>query len=714
MSTFRIYKGQEGKKLHWKQHAKNITAFSIILLILTIFTALPAPKVFAVVTVSELSPNEGTVGTEVTVTGQISQVNGTYNIFFDDELVKTGSADTLTVFDIFFVPNATSGSHLVMLEDGTTGENDTANFTVLTEYIIGAVTPPHPKQLQEGANVTVIAAVTGGNMGNTSVNITITDPANVTHSLNTTISVGQYGNATIPFIYLVDFDQNPHTFYVGTYDMLLTRFSETLATGIFTIGLTNATEYHRFQTVHVQALNYTSNDRLRVKITHQNEPVFESSPENATGPEGKITANWTIPANASVGLYKVEVISSGTQKPVPENQTFTIVSKSFACEVKTVNLDKQPVEGIVVEANNTFSFDITSNTTNKEGIAHFYIEATNYTFNAFLNDTKVGNTTVISLSKNLTETLAPKINCSLAHIKMTVENEEGNPLPFININTNFTHTTRTTANISRTAATETNLTGIAILQNLFTNINYTIKASRYGNTFSTTTLNLTSTSWLNTTCPTLELVIKSLDRNHSPLKNAQVRVYDWGIGVNGTAIGEGNTDINGECPINLTFGKYIVRVHKDDYLLNETSTLLVNLTHPTNFVVYCKLYNLTLSVNVLDYFGQGISNANVTIERQGILLSSAPTGGNGVVQFTNLIGGNYKIFVYLAEKLYGITTLNLQEPETVTLKIGEIVSIGGFITETSVFTTSVLILLLMFFFLLALIYRRLKSRQKTE
>jgi len=525
------------------------------LLIITILTALPTPKVLAAVTISQLSPSEGTVGTEVSLTGQISEVNGSYNIFFDDNLVKSGNADIITVFDIFSVPNATSGSYLVTLQDITTGENNTAAFTVLTEYKIEAA----PPRAQEGANVTIFAAITGGNP--TLANITVTDPANVTHSIiNITIPAGPYGNGTIPFTYPTDFDQNPHTFYVGTYDMSINRFSETLATGTFTIGLTNDTEYHRFQTVHVQALNYTSTDVLRVKITHQNEPVFESPPENATGPEGKITANWTIPANASIGSYKIEIISIGTQKPVPENQTFTIISKFFTCEVKTVNLNSEPVYGIVVEANNTFSFELTSNTTNEEGIAFFYIEATNYTFNAFLNNTQVGSTTEISLSKNLTEIQAPEIICSLAHLKITVEKEESNLLPFIDINANFTQTTRTNTKISRMASTQTNLTGIAIIRNLFVNTNYTVKAIRYGNTFNTTTLILTSTSWLNFTCPTLELVIKTLERNRTrALQNAQVRVYDWEIGLDGF-MGEGNTDASGEFSINLTFGKYLVRV----------------------------------------------------------------------------------------------------------------------------------------------------------
>lgn len=697
--------------MHKKLRKEKIVTFSIILLMLTFFTALPIPRVSAVVSINQLSPAEGPVGTVASVTGQISTENGSYIIFFGDEQIKSGSATLYDVSDTFIVPNSTYGSYPVKLQDTATEEYSTLNFTVQTHYIIKAVAPPHPEQMQEGANATILAIVTGGSTM-TSVNITITDPANVTHSsLNINIPTAQDGYGETNRKYPTDFDESPHTFYAGTYNMSLSTSNETLATGSFTIGLTNATEYHRFQTVYVQALNYTSTDMLKVKITHNDEIVFESTPRNASEPKGIITANWTIPANASLGLYKVEVRSLGTEKPVPENQTFTIVSKSFACEVKTVNLDNEPSEGIVVEANNSVTFTVSTNTTNKNGLAFFYLEATNYTFAAFLNNTQVGATADVSLAGNLTGTVAPTITCSLAHIKIAVRDSEGCMLPFVSVSANFTYTTRANKTEIGTASTETNLTGIAIFRNLFTNNNYTIKASRYGQTFNTTTINLTSTSWFDTTCPTLELIVKVFDRNGAPLQDAVVNVYDWGIGLNGL-VETGNTSTSGEIVFNSTFGKYIIKIYKEGTLLNETTVLLTD--QPTTFAVYCKLYKLTLDVSVLDYFGQGILNANVTIEREGIVLSSSNTGGNGVAQFTELIGGDYKIFVYTAEKPYKITVLHLQEPKTVTLKIEGIMSIGGFITETSHLITVIFILLVIVVFLLAFIYRRLKSRQTEE
>lgn len=701
--------------MHKKQHIKKIVTFSAVLLILTFFTILHVPKVAAEVTINQLFPSEGAVGSYVSITGLISTENGSYNIFFDTELVKNGSANIYDVSAIFTVPNATSGNHLVTLQDVNTGENSTAYFTIQTEYAIKAIKPPYPKQSQEGANITISAIVTGGDV-TTFANVTVEDPANITHSsANITIPIIQNGYGEVNITYPTDFDENPHTFYVGTYNMSLSTVNETLATGSFAVGLTDSTEYNRFQIVHVQAFNYTSNDILKITIIHNDKAVFESTPKNASEPGGIITANWTIPANASIGLYRVSVVNTTTplktEKPVPDNQTFSIVSKSYACEIKTLNLENEPVGRIVVEANNTFTFAITANITNEEGFAFFYLEATNYIFTAFLNNSQVGATPIISLNENLTGTSALNISCPLTQIRVTVKDEEGKVLPFIDISANFTYTTRLNTTIQGTVSTETNLTGIGALRNLFTNINYTIEASRFGQVFDTITINLTSTSWFNTTCPTFELIIKVFDRNSSPIYNTQVKVYDWGIGLGGL-VGEGNTSVSGEVSFNFTFGKYIVKVYKGSSLLNETNTLLND--QPTNFAVYCKLYNLTLDVSILDYFGQGIANANVTLEREGIVHSSLNTGGSGIAKFTELLGGNYRIFVYIDEKPYKITTLDLQEPKTVIIKIGEIMSIGGFILETSHFITAIFILSLIVVFMLASIYRRHRSSPKKE
>jgi len=711
--------------MHRKFHLKRAPTFLIILLVSAFFAALPTPKVYAEVSISELSEDEGFVGDLVNLTGQINTINGNYEILFDGTTVKSGNATLGTVEDTFLVPNSTSGNHDVQLRDVlNTTESDALNFTVNTKYIVKAITPQAPKQLQEGTNITLLAEITGGGAGKTTrANITVQDPDNMTYSSpEFLIQIDEFGYGNnISEIYPENFGENAHTFFVGVYNMsLVDTLNATLASGTFTVGLTDASKYHRFQTVYIQAANYTSTEFLTIKITHPNGTV-ELTPSNASGPIGIITANWTIPANASIGLYRVDVKDTkplGTEKPVADSQNFTVVSKSFACEVKTFNLDKEPVEGILVEAWNVTSPPIVRNeTTNEEGVTIFLLEAANYTFKAFWNASDgpkagVGGTSWISLAGNLTGGSAVNITCSLAHIKVAVKDVEGMVLPFVGIRVNFTYVSRLDIPITPTPLlSETDITGISIFQNMFTNVSYTIQANRYSYIFDTATINLTSTSWLNITCPAYELIINVYDRNGSALQDAQVKVYEWSIGLSGL-VGIENTGANGEVTFNSTFGKYTVDVYKDEILLNQTTILLIN--QPTTLAVYCKLYNLTLGINVLDFFGQGTPNANVTIEREGTVLSSLNTGAGGGAQFTNLVGGNYKIFVYIGEKTYEITTLYLQESRTITLKIGGIVSIGGFITETSLFITAVFMLLLVAIFLLAFIYRRVKSTPKKE
>jgi hypothetical protein len=106
------------------------------------------------------------------------------------------------------------------------------------------------------------------------------------------------------------------------------------------------------------------------------------------------------------------------------------------------------------------------------------------------------------------------------------------------------------------------------------------------------------------------------------------------------------------------------------------------------------------------------------LEREEITLSSI-TGSNGIARFTELVGGDYRIYVYMDGTPYSISPLSLQEPRTtedhpVTVQLDGIVSIGGFIAATSSFITLVLALLVIAAFLLAFLYRRIRSGSKTE
>jgi protocatechuate 3,4-dioxygenase beta subunit len=707
--------------LKLKTHRERTRALSIfILLAVTLVTSLYTPKVLAEVSITQISPNTGFVGTLVTLTGQIATENGSYKVFFGTREIRNGTANQTTVSTTFTVPNSTFGKQLIRLHDAATGENSTTvDFQVRTHYTIRALEPGHPQQIQESANVTIVAIVTGGN-ATALVNgtLTVTDPNNVDHSVsNVSLPVVQDGYGEMNWTYPAPpFDNASSTFFVGTYKLKLDMANVTLATGSIKVGLTNATEYHRFQTVAIQAANYTTSDLLTVRITHINE-TFELPASNASGPLGIVTATWTVPANASLGSYKVEVANTRSQ-----TQNFTVVSKNFTCEVRTLNLNNEVVKGVLVEAWNATSPPIVdSNTTNANGTTRLNIEATDYIFKAFWNTTEkeakaqVGQTSWISVGASPGDRVGVatiNITCSLAHIWIAVENAEGAAVPSVEVNASFTYTTRLGTPATPTPLSrETDLGGTAVFRNMYTNVTYTIKASRYDQPFATVANNLTATTWLNMTCPLLQLAVKVYDRTGVPLQDAQVEVYEWSMGLSGL-VGTKNTGTTGEVAFNATFGKYVVDTYRYGMLANHTTVLLIN--QPTTLSVHVKLYSLTLSVNVVDYLGLGIPNANVTLEREGETHASSNTGSNGAAKFTDLVGGNYRILVSVGGKLYTTTTMYLEDPQTVSTKLASLVSIGGFTIETSTFLTAVLVALLLVVLVGVLLYRRLRSRQKED
>jgi endo-1,4-beta-D-glucanase Y len=138
-------------------------------------------------------------------------------------------------------------------------------------------------------------------------------------------------------------------------------------------------------------------------------------------------------------------------------------------------------------------------------------------------------------------------------------------------------------------------------------------------------------------------------------------------------------------------------------------------------VIHSKIFNIDLSVKALDYFGQPVPNAMVEIERkvgqEWVEVDSSPTGLNGLASLNSIVGGDYRISIYLGGKLAGIKQLYLAESKQILFKIDTYTVIAGYPVETSHLVTYVSIVLLVVVFSLALTYRRLLRRflkKKTE
>jgi|GEM_PF-553126 len=667
---------------------------------------------FTVMGIIDISPNSGPVGETVRVVGEIGTPGGAYRIRWDGTDVKQGVCPlgSTLVNDTFTVPPAVKGSHDVSLLDVTLSTEYTPFlFTVETSYTLLA----EPTWVQEGTQPSITVGVTGGEANkNYSFLVNVTDPTGAFHAANISLTTNNTGSGTETKLYLVHFT-DANTNFVGLYAM--TANTTPLATGNFTVGLTDKPEYRRLEDVIIQASGYQSNENVTLNIELNGESV-SGYPKNLTANGGGvITDFWNLTIDVLPGIYTVNVTSlstPGTVKTPPDVQNFTVTGA--ICKIRTLNLDEDPVAGVMVQAFNGTTI-VATKESNQSGLAEFRLDAGNYTFKAFW---KKGLVQIGSLNKSILASdtfIEENLTVSLVSIGVEVKDEVGTLLPLVGITFEYEYATRVNTTESDSDSFETDYNGIAIAENMLAYINYTIKASRYGNVFNTTLIeNVTASLWVNITVPTYSLFVTVLDSKSLPVQNANVSVQEWStwIPVRSPAV----TNTSGSTVFRITFGRYRVTVYNYSaelggiVIFNKT---LVDVIGNQLLVVNCKILNLDFSVKALDFFGQPFPNAEIRIKREGVqLYSGLKTGSNGTITLHNLVGGTYQISLYVGGSLCENRTVNLQASSEETFKIVKYIVIAGYPVGTALFITLILLILLIAPPAIIFTYRKLRMKPK--
>jgi len=697
----------EGKHLV-KLQLRKIKSLTFLLLILasTIVTLSFLSRVKAETEIISMAPSSGYVGTSVQLGGNISTSNGQYILQFDEIEITSGNA---TGYEVNVAFNVTStfvgdytfaGDHNVTLIDVTAGENDTTTFTVLTLYSLKIDVPEPPKQLQEGDLVPISVNITGGESSKTYVaNITVQASTNVSYTNMLNITTAENGSACVNLTYPKDFPTDANTNFTGEYKIF---FNTTLATEHFTIGLTNSTEYHRFQFVDIKVAGYKPYENVTMTISFQEEII--DSEENITATEGcMIYTNWTVFSNASIGIYTINITSTSlnqTTKNPPDIQKFTV--PGFAINITTTNLAEKPVPEVTVQVFEEGK-PVVNGTSAADALVTLMLEIGNYTCDAYFRGKNVGE----HFPVNVTGAGSWDFLCNLTSLGVVVEDEAGNRILEAELHLTPENQTLTT-----------DINGVAFVLSLLPNINYTLNASRYDIQFNTTTIpQLPTTAWVNITiiCPTATLQVYVTDGQNQPIiESLTVRAQE----LMGGLYYENNT-IDGRTILHCTIGIYQIEVYAkrdNSYVkLNETTVYLFQ--ERQNKSISCKLYGLNVSIKVVDYFGQPIPDANVMLQREGLQYSPS-TESNGMVAFSNIIGGDLQITVYLHEQAqpFMVTTSFVDESTTIEIKIGKYVIIAGFLVETGQLITAVIIVAAIILILSIEIYRRkhLKSQKSVS
>lgn len=679
-------------------HLKKIQQSTCLILIFTsVFTALYLPTASASMAIITVNPGAANVGTLVSVTANLTTQDGTYALYFDTLQVANGTANQGFITTNFTVPDAPFGSHDLLITDLTTKDNATKSFGIATGYSVASLAT---KTLQESDTTPIQVNITGGVPTNTyTTNITVQPPTNMSYVKMINIPLGSTGNGTTTLNYPTDFTSDANTSFVGNYNIFL---NTTFATNTFPVQLTNATQYHRNETVNVKA-KYEPNENVTLAI-YGNGIV---NIINLTDPTGLINYNWTAPMTAPVGTYQVSLLSLSqlTTKTPPDTQNFTV--PGYPINITAKNLAGEPVPYILIKA-----YEGTNqaglNATDTNGIATLQLEIGNFTCNAYINTQDlVGQQTLI-----INDTIQTDLTCNLTNLRIQVVSQANGAE--INIPETGILLTQYNQNYS------TDINGTATIHSLLPNATYTLNLTRYDAIFNTTTIptllmNNTPVGWYDVkiNCPTLTLQITVTKANGQTFSNAIVKAQE----LLGAPLYQGTTDTNGVVTFTPVFGRYQIQISDTNgIMLNQTTT---DMFENQNVTVPCDLYGLTVTVAVVDYFDQGIPNMNVKLQGQGQPAMTGNTQADGTITFDNIIGGTIQVTVYTQNSQDPIVAQGyyFQNSATLQIKISKYVALAGMLIEASQLATVIIIILAALLVLVIEIYRRMHiktAKNETE
>jgi len=654
---------------------------------------------------------QGTVSQTVTLQGTINTKNGAYKIWFGNKLVASSNSENYYVNANFTIPELPRGYYSIILQDVAQNVNATEEFSIFTEFRVEAIVPAAPAQLQEGNAVMLNVTVTGGQPNtqyHANITVTLPPPLNMNYSKVITLpSTTQTGTTQAQLTY-PDATFQPEgalTNYTGLYHVAFNQ-TQLVAENQFFVGFTDLSAYHRSQSVKIQAIGYQPGENATLSITCEETGDELYSEAVTASSEGVISTTWTLPSDALIGVYNITITPKTTAKLVPDTQLFTV--PGYPVKVRALNLAGDVVPQIFVEALDHATDMKYNSTSGNDGIASLNLERGAHTISAFWKGVKVGE-----INPAITGESALDLPCELTNLKITVQDKNGNLIPFVRLHITYQYvTTKDALSKTGSASGQTGLSGTFTLNSTLPGISYTINASLYGVVFNIENKTVSSLPAqpiyeVLLLCPSRMLTLTVVDYNMEAIPDARIELFEVTSGLFYGAV----TDSSETVTLEVTFGKYRLRVYTNDILLNGT---FVEVFSDTQCAIRCSLYNIQVGVKVVDYFTQPMSNVNVVLNRPGTGTRSAITQTDGTRTFSNVIGGNIQIIAYPigVENSYEAVNLQVEEPTVIQIKMAKYILIGPFLVETSVLATFVIIFAAIIMFLSIEIY--MKKRAKPD
>jgi hypothetical protein len=341
------------REMKGKTSRTGVSAAAIVaaLLLATPILLLIAP-VYAT-SITSVSPTSGTVGTTVTLTGTIDVPNGPFKVYFDingdnvfddpGEVVASGTASGTSVSATFNVPEASKGYHAIRLTDVLANTHAFfATFEVLRSVEIEF--SPSTGRIREGDSIGIIVRIRGGLASTTySLLIKVTDPTSTERSATLSITTNSLGSGTGSVTYPTAF-AGADTNLLGLYNVVVditapsSEAASSVASGSFTVGLTDKASYERTETVNIKGAGYGDSEPVTINIQDPSGASVAGYPKNVIASSaGVVTDSFTIPKNALTGVYIVTLTGTTTTKTPPDIESFTVSTATL-----TVTITDQP------------------------------------------------------------------------------------------------------------------------------------------------------------------------------------------------------------------------------------------------------------------------------------------------------------------------------------------------------------------------------------
>ena len=211
-----------------------------------------------------------------------------------------------------------------------------------------------PARTSEGnaSGVDLTLSVTNAaNPGSYSFTWTVTDPSG--GSASTTKPVLSTAAAwTVAAKYPSDFGASLNL--VGSYDVIIAEnlpsLNSSIATGQFTVGLTDYTSYQRTSTVHVEASGYLPADNVTINIVYGATSVSGYPSSKNADPTGAVQFSWQTAVDSALGNYTVSLAGTNTVAKNPADIQQVIVYPT------NITLTPLRTGSIVVQRTETVDF----------------------------------------------------------------------------------------------------------------------------------------------------------------------------------------------------------------------------------------------------------------------------------------------------------------------------------------------------------------------